>query len=248
MTWSRQQYEDRIRDRLGDLGLLQHIPETSIPLALEKALSTFGKDKPRTAVHLLSGDGTKQEWDLLAGADPAPDWQETWSRILSIEHPTGEIPREYLERGIDWTIEDGTLIFFSAPDTGTDNIRLRHTALWDFPDDAPGDDPNPIPEVYAQAIADLAAGNLIRGKAVEFARQQSQSVAGDLFQRDAGPLFQAADELKGEYEATVLGRPSGDEDGAPAKQVAMAVTDVSVFPNSLFHQRHDLAESESEIE
>lgn len=245
MTWSRSQYEDRIRDRLGDLGIIQHIDDTSIPLSLERALSTFAKDKPRTATHLLSGDGTTHEFDLTAGATAAADWQDGWSHILSIEHPTGNVPRTYLDRGHEWELEDGTLIFYTAPDTGTNNIRLRHTALWDFPDDDPSDDPNPIPEFYAQSIADLAAANLIRGKAIEFARQASTSVAGDLFQRDPSPLFQAAAELKGEYEETVLGR--ADEE-ARGSQIGMATSDIAVFPNSLFHQRADLDEASREVE
>ena len=38
MGHTRQQYEDHIRARLGDLGVVQHISETSIPSALEAAL------------------------------------------------------------------------------------------------------------------------------------------------------------------------------------------------------------------
>lgn len=242
MVWSRQQYEDRMRDHLGDLGIIQHIPETSIPLALERALATFTKDRPRTAAHLLSGDGSTQSFNLLTGPTAAPDWQDGWSRIQTIEHPTGDIPKTYLDRGHDWNLEDGVLEFTDAPATGTNNIKIRHTALWDFPDDDPSDDVNPIPEIYAHAIAALAASNLIRGKAVEFARQASTSVAGDLFQRDPEPLFTAAKELKSEYEDTVLGR-SGDE--TTPSQLGYAVADVDVFPAALLHTRAEIIAEET---
>jgi hypothetical protein len=238
MTWSRQQYEDRIRDRLGDLGILQHLEETAIPLALEAAIATFSKDRPAALTGTLSGDGTTQAFDLTTFTG----WQPGWSRITSIEHPTGNIPRTTLDSQ-DYHVEDdeNTLELEEPPADGTDNIKVRFTGIWAFPDDDPTDDDPAIPEVYAHAIADLAASRTIRGKAVEFARQQSTSVAGDLFQRDAGPLFQAADALKTNYEQTVLGRPADENTASP---VAMAVADVDVFPASVFHRREDYIREE----
>ncbi len=237
MTWSRQQYEDRMRDRLGDLGILQHIAETSIPLALERAIATFTKDRPRIAIASFSGDGTNQTFDLAA----EPDWQNAWSRIESIEHPTGDIPKTFLDSH-GWEESDGELRITSAPATGTDNVVVRFLALWAFPDDDPSAEPNPIPEVYAHAIADLGAAGMARSKGAEYARQVSTSVAGDLFQRDPEPLFSAAADLTKSYEATVLGRPAGD-DASP--QVVLDQSDVDVFPASLFHRRSDYIRDES---
>lgn len=237
MTWSRQQYEDRIRDRLGDLGVLQHISETQIPLALERAVATFTKDRPRVATQLFDGDGANQTFDLTVD----PDWQDGWSRIKSIEHPTGIIPKAFLDSH-GWEESDGELRITTPPATGTDNVAVRFNALWAFPDDDPGAEPNPIPEVYAHAVADLSAAHVARGKAVEFARQQSTSVAGDLFQRDAEPLFSAASAWTKSYEATVLGRPAGDE---TSPQVVLDQSDVDVFPASLFHRRSDYISDEA---
>ena len=228
MTWSRQQYEDRMRDRLGDLGILQHLAETSIPLALERAIATFTKDRPRIAI---------QTFDLTSD----PDWQNAWSRIESIEHPTGDIPKTFLDSH-GWEESDGELRITAAPANGTDNVSVRFLALWAFPDDDPEAATDPIPEVYAHAIADLGAAGMARSKGAEFARQQSTSVAGDLFQRDAEPLFAAAADLTKSYEATVLGRPAGD-DASP--QVVLDQSDVDVFPASLFHRRSDYIRDES---
>ena len=237
MTWNRQQYEDRIRDRLGDLGILQHISETSIPLSLEAALATFTKDRPREHRQTFSGDGANQTFDL--GGDDA--WAAGWSRVDSVEHPTGNIPKTLLNSH-DWSTDLNDLLIISAPATGAGNIIVRHSALWDFPDDDASDDTNPIPEVYTQAIADLAASRISRGKATEYARQQSTSVAGDLFVRDPAPLFQAAADWRKEYESTVIGRPD-TEDGAT--QVAMAVETVDVFPASIFHRQADYISDEA---
>ena len=231
MTWSRSQYEDRIRDRLGDLGILQHIGEERIPLALERALSTLTKDRPAERTDTASGDGTAQTFDLAA----LDGWVAGWSRLISVEHPTGSIPREYVDSQA-YAVWDDTLELEEAPAAGTDNIRLRFTGAWAFPDDDPADDTAAIPEPYAQAVADLAAANVAKGKAVEFARQQSTSVAGDLFQRDAAPLFEAARTWEKAYEDTVLGRAETPDSATP---VAMATTDVDVFPASLFHRRAD---------
>lgn len=240
MTWSRQQYEDRIRGHAGDLGLLQHLEDTQITTALERALATFTNDKPRTAAQTFSGDNTTQTFDLTAAAD----WTAGWSQVASVEHPTGEIPKKFIDAH-KWTHDTDTddLLIHDAPEAGTDNIKVRFTALWAHPDDDPSDDTNPIPEIYAQAIAELAAHHVIHAKATEFARQHSQSVAGNLYTRDAAPLFEAARNLKKAYEETVLGRPAG---AGTASQIGLAVTDVDVFPDALLHTRDEvIAEEEA---
>lgn len=242
MTWSRSQYEDRIRARMGDLGILQHIAETQIPLALERAIATFTKDRPAIATNSFSGDGSIQLFDLTVGG--ANDtWLPGWSRIVSIEHPTGNIPRTFVDsHDYEVDYEEDDLIFFAAPTIGTDNIKVKYTGAWGFPDDDPSDDTAPIPEVYAQAIADLAAATIARAKATEFARQQSTSVAGDLFQRDAEPLFSAASAWEKAYKDTVLGRPTDEE---TKSQVYMTTADVDVFPASLFHRRAEYISEEA---
>lgn len=237
MTWSRTQYEDRIRARLGDLGLIQHISEDRIPLALEQALATFTKDRPAELTGTFSGDGTTQTFDLAT----LTGWQAGWSTVLSVEHPTGSIPRRFVDSH-DYDVIDDTIEFEDAPETGASNVRVRFAGAWAFPDDDPTNDDPAIPEVYAQAVADLAAAVIAKGKAVEFARQQSTSVAGDLFQRDAAPLFEAARTWEKAYTDTVLGRPAGED---TANQAHIAVVDVDVFPASIFHRRQDYINEEA---
>jgi hypothetical protein len=238
MTWSRQQYEDAIRAHLGDLGVLQHIDDTRIPLALRRALATFSKDKPRVTTAALDGTGTARTFDLTAEAD----WQTGWSRVETVEHPTGQIPKDYLDSHT-WEVDDetGTITFNEAPAAGTGNLRVRYTTTWPMPDDDPSDDTAPLHDVFAEAIAELAASIIIRGVANEYARQQSTSVQGNLYVRNPTDLYAAAGSLKKAYEETVLGRPAG---AGTASAVAIAVTDVDVFPDSLFHTRQETLDEE----
>lgn len=238
MTWSRQQYEDAVRNHCGDLGILQHLEDSRIPLALRRALATFSKDKPRIAAATFSGDNTTRTFDLTGEAD----WQPGWSRVESVEHPTGEIPKRHVDSHY-WHHDDDTdtISFNDAPAVGTNNIRIRYTATWPLPDDAPADDAPPLHEVFSEAIAELTASLVIRGVAIEYARQQSQSVQGNLYQRDPASLFSAATDLKKSYEQTVLGRPANE---TTASAIAMDVVDVDVFPDALLHTRDEVIEEE----
>lgn len=231
MGHTRTQYENAIRGRLGDLGLLQHIDETQIPIALEDALLTFSKDRPRRVSGTFSGDGTTQTFDLstLTG------WATGWSRVASVEYPAGEIPPRILDSH-RYTVDEESddLVIYFAPDAGADNIKIRFFATYPFPNDTA--DTDLVADVYYPAITAKAGANTLRAKANEFARQQSTSVAGDLFRRDAEPLFRGASLLEKVYTDTVLGRPTGEGD---SKQVALAVGDVDTFPDSLFHRRSD---------
>ena len=237
MGHSRQQYEDRIRARIGDLGLIQHIAETQIPLGLEDALLRFSKDKPRVVSQLFSGDGANQLFDLTL--DSA--WELSWSRIIEVEHPTGSIPRVIVDsHGYEVDEETNLLTMILAPVTGVDNLKIKFTSTYPFPDDTKTTDL--IADVYFNAIAAKAASTILRAKAAEYARRQSTSVAGDLFRYEPADLFEGANALSKVYTDTVLGRPEGE---GVKGQVAMAVSDVDVFPASLFHRRTDYIEDEA---
>lgn len=239
MGHTRQQYEDHIRARLGDLGVVQHISETSIPSALEAALATFSRDRPATRTHLFDGDGSTRTFDLLTGTA----WQPGWSRLVRVEHPVGSIPPDLIDSQYWYTDETettATLTLHEAPATGSDNLRITYLSTWPTPGDDP--DTDTIPPLYFPAVCAKAAGEIARSKAVEYARQQSTSVAGDLYQRDASSLFEAARLLDKEYETTVLGRPDTPES---APNIGMAVIDVDVFPASLYHRRADYISDEA---
>jgi len=160
---------------------------------------------------------------------------------LEIEHPTGNIPRTIVDSH-DYEVDDeiDELTMIVTPVTGVNNIKIKFTALYPFPDDTATKDL--IADVYFNAIAALAASSILRAKGAEYARRQSTSVAGDLFRYDPDSLFQGATSLAKVYTDTVLGRPEGE---GVKGQVALAVSDVDVFPASLFHRRTDYIEDEA---
>lgn len=231
MGHTRQQYEDRIRARLGDLNVLQYLPEVQIPLALEDAITSFSKDMPRARSTTYSGDGTARAFDLT----DATSWASGWSIVTSVEYPVGSYPPVVVD-ATKWIVDDEAdeIILFDVPDAGTDNIRVFYLASWPFPTDDPDDDF--IPDVYFPAVCAKAAATMARNKAGEMARRQSTSVAGDLYQADPTPLFEAARLLEKAYTDVVLGRPESE---GLAPVAAMVTTDLDVFPASIFHRRAD---------
>lgn len=236
MGHTRQQYEDRIRAHLGDLGVLQRVSEEQIPLALEQALLHYSGDHPAEATQTFAGDGATYDFDLEA--DVAAGFDRGWSRVLEVESPTGERTPALVD-GRYWMVlrGTGTLRFLQDTPAAGSNIAVVHTRPYPFPDDDPATDL--VPDQHHSAVAALAAANLARNKAAEFARRQSASVAGQLIQNDAAPLFEAHRALKAVYDEAVNGiRDGGGGEGAAAATLAFAVSDIQpVFPGSIFHQR-----------
>ena len=237
MGLSAEQYEDRIRAKLGDLGVLQLIGAEPLPIHLESALRQFSIDRPRVSEQTFDGDGAAYDFDLTADAD-ADAWVPGWSRVIEVEYPAGEREQAaYILDEADWdlvragTTGDGVVRLESiTPDTGTDNVAIRYTTMWPHPTaDAATDE---IPDAYGDAVAALAASKAIRAKAIEAARKQSATVRGERFDLDPEALFKAAAEAAKEYSDIVLGRPDGPS--APP-QIAYATTELDVFPDAIFH-------------
>lgn len=237
MGASRQQYEDRIRSRLGDFGVLQLISEEQLPLALEEAIMTFSNDRPRRAAQTFAGNGAAFAFNLAADV-AAPPFVGSWSRIVELEYPAGGRQRSTLSLA-DARLEDnGTTLTLVAvtPATGQ-NLVVRYTTMWPYPTDTPADDAIPTP--YFNAVASLAGSKLARWKGVEHARQASVKVATQIVQRDPAQLFSAADGLAKSYTDIVLGRAdgAGGDAGVP-NAPALAVTTINHSPDTLFHDQN----------
>lgn len=232
MGWTKRQYEDRIRARLADLGVIQMVATLAVPFALEEALAVFIRDYPRVTSRTISGNGTTYTFDLTAVAG-AP-WLEGVSRLVDVEYPAGRRTREYVDaRHIDE--RDGVVTLTDDTPLTGESVVIRFTTSWPNPTDDPDDDL--IPEPFRIAVASKAAAILARTRALELARRRSTSVAGELIDHDPGPLFTAAAELESAYSRIVNG-PTSSGGGGSSSRLAMVVGDVQpVFPRSLFHQR-----------
>ena len=237
MGFTRQQYEDRIRQRLGDFGVLQLISEEQIPLALEDAFTVVSKDEPREAFIDIAGDGATYSFDLTVGG--SSEWEPRFSRIIELESPLGQRPRELLDVREADVIDGTTLQLDETTPAAGDTLRVRFTTSWPFPDDTAATDE--LTASWGQAVASLAAANVARAKAIEYARRQSNTVLGDTIQQDPDPLFEAARQLEKLYRDTVLGRRDSAGAGS-SSTIALAVSDIDILQeNSLFHRREQLS-------
>lgn len=234
MGHTRQQYEDRIRQHLGDFGIRQTIADGTIPIVLEDALARLSSDKPRRAAQTFAGDAATFEFDLTVDG-AAPAYVVSWSRVIDVEYPSGQRVPTYLGGLTEWVETDGVVRLLTSTPGATESVVIRYASPWPFPTDDPADDP--LPDLWFQAVCSLAAARAARGKAVEFARKQSNTVAGTTYQNDPSPLFEAARELEAVYRDTISGSLPGDEGGTGS--LAMAVQTMDVFGDTvLFHRSH----------
>ena len=95
------------------------------------ALDLFSQKLPRKVLKDITGDGT-QEYDLPS--DEGLEWDNTFSLVLSIEYPTGNVPPIFLEQGYsnDFVIYPETtttfkLKFISVTPSTSETIRLIYT-------------------------------------------------------------------------------------------------------------------------
>jgi hypothetical protein len=227
---TRTQWETRIRAHLGDLGVIQRVPAERIPLALEVAIAQLSSDEPREVTVTLTGDGSTFDKTL-------PDWQDRWSRVVRVEYPVGNRTPTYLESR-RWAVLPGTSTFRLLTDTpgAAETCQITYTVRWPTPTDQASADLIPTP--WFEAVAALAASEATRAQAVEYARRQNSSVAGDLQTLASEPLFEAASQLRRLYDQVVLGKPAAGAGGTPApSDLGYAVEDQETFATALFHRR-----------
>ena len=232
MGHTQQQWEDRVRAWLGDLGVYQLIDPTQIPFAVQAAFTEFSTDHPREFIDTLTGDGSAYDFTLNDAGDAQDAWIPGWSRLVEVEYPAGERNREIPELR-RFEVLRGTSTFRMILDTpsATQTAKITYTTLWPAPSDTAADDE--VAGVYFDAVAALAASKVAMAKAVEMARRKSSSVAGELFRAEPESLFGAAKQLAGEYRNVVLGQ---GPDGGTADDLGYAVERVDVLPEALFHR------------
>lgn len=106
------------------------ISRTAIESVLDSTVLWLCRYSPRIVTDLtLDGDGTTTQFAL---SSLAVAWVNGFSTLRRVEHPTGENPRRFLDSSEFWLFpepDQATHVEFrTAPDSGTNNIRLTYTA------------------------------------------------------------------------------------------------------------------------
>lgn len=231
-----QEWEDRVRDRLGDLGVIQHIPTERIPFSIDSALAILAVDKPREVKQTFAGDGSTYDFTLTDADWIQGDGGDPWSRITAVEFPIGNREPTYIElRRV--TVLKGTLTFRFLIDTPASgqSADVWYSTKWPFPTDTATVDK--VPDTWFEGVCSRAAAEAASSQAGEYARKQRNSVAGDFFDLDYEALRTAARDLRAHYDKIVLGKPMDSDGGDSGSVIGYAISDVNVFPNALFHVR-----------
>lgn len=128
----------RVRQTLMDTSSSNpSLTTAEVTQAIEAAVKTYSRDRPRTEVAAYTCDGTSVDFRLPGR------WVHGFSSVIDIEHPAGEQARALLDP-LDYEVLDTTLggiprrlIHFPhvTPAAGTDNLLIRYTARHEHTDE-----------------------------------------------------------------------------------------------------------------
>ncbi len=207
------------------------LSDAEIDQAFDAALKTYSRDRARAVADPISGDGRAYQIPLPGR------WIAGFSRVNSIEYPTGNQPRTILEAS-DYQIVDTVLgrqplralEFASTPDAGTDNILVSYTTRH-----VHNDELDTVPAEDFEAVTWLAASIACATIATKMAGSSDSVIAADSVQyRDSQLRYkQQSEAFKKMYDDFVKG------DGSVRAAGAMTDwdTNMSYRGDRLFHPR-----------
>ncbi len=162
-------FQELVRGHVQDAA--EKLSGTDLTAAIEEAISgRYSKDRPRTLLSDLLGDGAQFEWDLTT----LTGWQTGFSQVVQIEYPQGERAPHYLEDE-DWLIYESPaarFLRFSFTLTSGKTARVKYTA----PHAA---DASTVPDADFYAIASLAASLVAKRLSALYAQTGDSSIAAD---------------------------------------------------------------------
>jgi len=147
------------------------LPAGSLEERLGDAVREFSRYVPRLRAKDYSGDGSAYTFDL------PNDWDERFSRVVSIESPQGYQEPTYLdpwEYTVYLTPDGYQLRLFSTPGSAT-TVRVTYTAIHrvNSQDDT-------VPEAHKRALCYLAASMACRNLAAKYAGFTDPSITADV--------------------------------------------------------------------
>lgn len=159
------------------------LSDAEVTQAINGALLTYSRDRPRTAVAAYSADGTSTDYRLPAR------WVQGFSDIIEVEHPAGEQTRVLLD-GADYEILETVLggipqrtVHFPGitPAAGTNNLLLRYTARHEHTDEL-----DTVPASDLDALAWLAGSYAAESLAGDMAHSARPTITADSVDHQAG--------------------------------------------------------------
>lgn len=142
--------------------------------AIDKALVTHSRNKPRKIAEDVTGAGT-HEYALAS----LTYWEDEFSQVKLVEYPVddNDEDKDYLEED-DWTIYQKPagyyLHFLNDTPQATETIRVFYTARHTCTDSA-----CTVPSADEEAVQALAASYFCRMLAAKYAQDQDSTIAAD---------------------------------------------------------------------
>ena len=210
------------------------LSDAEATLAFQKALVSYGHDRPRVVSDYLSGDGSAYLFPLPRR------WIAQYSDIKAIEYPAGNQIRTLLEPE-DWEIDVGAtggiptrrLRFRQlVPDSGTDNLLVTYTTRHVYDDEQ-----STLPDEDYQAVVFLAASYAAEQLAARMASSQDSTMQADSVQyRDGVVRFRdIAKAYRTNYDRHINQQPGAEIRGAG--YVQDWDTNLSWGGDRIFHAR-----------
>ncbi len=208
-----QTFRDALPDLIQDDS--SRIGTEEIDRFIQRAVKQYNKDRPRELVVDTTGDGTS-DYAIMAG------FVDGFSEILSVEHPEGEEPPQFL--AID--AEPPIVFVYRRPN---DVIRLRFDGVTPTTAEvfrttftAPHTVSETASTIFTQdeeALTFLAASYALRALAVIFAHTSDPSLDADVtdYEAKAALFNDKADDMQKNYREQI-GKGDADIKGANFNQ------------------------------
>lgn len=182
---------------------------------VDEAVGEHSRYRPRVVTDLtLDGTGSATDFRLDNLAVP---YEDGFSSLLRVEHPTGNAPPSVLVTPDDYAVSTNSsgqavVSFVSAPASGTNNIRVDYTARHTVSPTAPGT--NTTQDADFWAICHLAAAYAFLALAGRGAHAVAPTIgASEVGPRTASDVYRA---LAKEHRSQYLAHLGIDERAAGA--------------------------------
>ena len=148
------------------------LPAGTIEERLGDAIRFYSRIRPRVnGVRDYSGDGSTYEFALPA------DWDDTFSRVSSIEYPQGYQDPEYLESD-QWFIYDtpaGRVLRLKTTPASSETARVSYTRMHHV-----SSQQDTVPECDKRAFCYLTASLIARNFESKYASHTESSLSADV--------------------------------------------------------------------